>query len=86
MSTTPCLDRVQDRLRTAARERCASLLVISAVGIEIQRMQADVRAGRATEASLIRDAGVLLGAALSTPYRPLMENRDVRNSPRPSFL
>ncbi|KTS39505.1 hypothetical protein NS228_05015 [Methylobacterium indicum] len=82
-TTTPGLDHVQDRLRTAARERRASLLVLGAVGIEVQRMQADVRAGRAREDDLIRDAGVLLGAALSTPYRPRQENRDVRNS---SFL
>ncbi len=79
-TTTPGLDRFQDRLRTAARERRASLLVISAVGIEIQRMQADVRAGRASEDEVIHDAGILLGAALSTPYRPLMETRDVRIS------
>lgn len=82
-TTTPGLDLVQDRLRTAARERRASLLVLGAVGIEIQRMRDDVRAGRAREDDLIRDAGVMLGAALSTPYRPHQETRDVRNS---SFL
>lgn len=78
MSKTPGLDAVQERLRAAQRDRRASILVISAVGIEIQRMQADVRAGRAREDDLIRDAGILLGAALSTPYRPLMENSNDR--------
>ncbi|KMO22331.1 hypothetical protein [Methylobacterium platani] len=80
MTTTPGLDAVQERLRAAARDRKASILVISATGIEIQRMQADVRASRAREDDVIRDAGVLLGAALSTPYRPHQENRDVRTS------
>ncbi|MEH3146430.1 MAG: hypothetical protein PGN34_14020 [Methylobacterium frigidaeris] len=86
MTTTPGLDLVQDRLRTAARERRASLLVLGAAGIEIQRMQSDVRAGQAREDDLIHDAGVLLGAALSTPYRPLMETRDVRTGPHLSWL
>ncbi len=54
--------------------------MISAVGIVVQRMRDDVRAGRAREDDLIHDAGVLLGAALYTPYRPLMETRDVRTS------
>ncbi|MET7244864.1 hypothetical protein ABZT49_16020, partial [Methylobacterium sp. EM32] len=76
-TTTPGLDHVQDRLRTAARERRASLLVLGAVGIEIQRMQADVRAGRAREDDLIHDAGVMLGAALSAPYRHMKETRGV---------
>ncbi|BDL39013.1 hypothetical protein [Methylorubrum sp. GM97] len=80
MTTTPGLDAVQERLRAAQRDRRASLLVISAVGIEVQRMRDDVRAGRAREDDLIHDAGVLLGAALYTPYRPLMETRDVRTS------
>ncbi len=74
MTTTPGLDIVQERLRAAARDRRANVLMCSAAGIEIQRIKADVRAGRATEASLIRDAGILLGAALSSPYRPLTEN------------
>lgn len=78
MSKTPGLDAVQERLRTAARERRASLLVLGAVGIEVQRMRDDVRAGRAREDDLIRDAGILLGAALSTPYRPLMESSNDR--------
>lgn len=78
MSTTPGLDAVQERLRAAARDRKASILVLGAVGIEIQRMQADVRAGRAREDDVIRDAGILLGAALSTPYRPLMESSNDR--------
>lgn len=43
-------------------------------------MQAAVAAGRASEDDLIRDAGVLLGAALSTPYCPLTETRDVCTS------
>ena len=80
MSTTPGLDAVQERLRAAQRDRKASILVISAVGIEIQRMQAAVAAGRAREDDLLHDAGTLLGAALSTPYRPLTETRDVRTS------
>ncbi|KQT46416.1 hypothetical protein ASG52_11790 [Methylobacterium sp. Leaf456] len=78
MTTTPGLDAVQERLRTAQRDRRASILVLGAVGIEIQRMQADVRAGRAREDDVIHDAGVLLGAALSTPYRPLMESSNDR--------
>jgi hypothetical protein len=78
MSTTPGLDAVQERLHAAQRDRRASILVLGAVGIEIQRMQADVAAGRAREDELIRDAGVLLGAALSTPYRPLMESSNDR--------
>lgn len=80
MTTTPGLDLVQERLRSAARDRRASILMCAAAGIEISRIKADVRAGRATEASLIRDAGILLGAALSTPYRPLTETHDVRTS------
>ncbi|MET7242346.1 hypothetical protein ABZT49_03170 [Methylobacterium sp. EM32] len=83
MTTTFGLDAVQERLRAAARDRTASLLVLGAVGIEIQRMRDDVRAGRAREDDLIHDAGVMLGAALSTPYRHHKENRDVRNT---SFL
>ncbi|SFV16810.1 hypothetical protein SAMN02799631_06529 [Methylobacterium sp. 174MFSha1.1] len=40
-------------------------------------LQDDARAGRASEGDLIHDAGVLLGAALSAPYRHMKETRDV---------
>jgi hypothetical protein len=82
VTPTPALDRVQKCLNVAAQERRANLLMVSAAGIEIQRMREDVHAGRETEDRLMRDAATLLGAALSTPYRPLPECRDVSLSRR----
>ena len=70
MTKHPGLDAIQERLHAAQRDRRASLLVTSSVGVEIQRMQEDVRDGYVAEAEVIYEAAVMLGAALSTSYRP----------------
>ncbi|WP_375462962.1 hypothetical protein [uncultured Methylobacterium sp.] len=79
---TPGLDRVKECLKTASQERRASLLMLSAASLELQRMCEAVQAGSATDDGLMREAAALLGAALSTPYRPLPECHDASLSRR----